>query len=121
MCRGGGITDRIKHVREVFGEHTCDKRSTRSQIAERYPSFDIEDGFAEADPWWKPDVREQDPELDARLRGFISRVFESDSSTYISITAHSGAINALLRVLGHRPFALQTGGVIPVVVKVTEA
>lgn len=33
------------------------------------------------------------------------------------MTAHSGAITSILRVVGHRPFRLATGAVIPVFVK----
>jgi hypothetical protein len=33
------------------------------------------------------------------------------------VTAHSGAITSILEVVGHREFGLQTGGVIPVLVK----
>lgn len=35
----------------------------------------------------------------------------------ISITAHGGAISALFRVIGHRPFQVQTAGVVPVMVR----
>lgn len=33
------------------------------------------------------------------------------------MTSHSGAIGSILAAIGHREFALQTGGVIPVLVK----
>lgn len=33
------------------------------------------------------------------------------------MTSHGGAIGAILRVIGHIPFRLSTGGVIPVLVK----
>lgn len=33
------------------------------------------------------------------------------------MTAHSGAITSILEVIGHRAFGLQTGGVIPVLVR----
>ncbi|KAF4207762.1 hypothetical protein CNMCM5878_005870 [Aspergillus fumigatiaffinis] len=36
---------------------------------------------------------------------------------FVSVTAHSGEIASLLRVLGHRAFSLKTGAVIPVLVK----
>lgn len=43
-----------------------------------------------------------------------------EESTYISVTSHSGSIQALLHAIGHRPFILPTGGVIPVLVKVVK-
>ncbi|KAF2157691.1 phosphoglycerate mutase family protein [Myriangium duriaei CBS 260.36] len=107
-------------LREVIGEHTCDKRSSRSRIATNWPAFEIEGGLTEEDPFWRPDVRETDPEMDVRLKGFLDGVFETCDATYISLTTHSGAIGGFLRVLGHRPFPPRTGSVMPVVVKVAE-
>lgn len=54
------------------------------------------------------------------MRKFLDQVFAVDDSTYISMTAHSGAIRNILKVLGHREFGLQTGGVIPVLIKRTK-
>ena len=45
-------------LRETLGVHTCDRRSSRSWIAENYPAWGIEKGFAEEDPLWEADVRE---------------------------------------------------------------
>lgn len=42
----------------------------------------------------------------------------NDRNTYISMTSHSGVINSTLIALGHRPYQLQTAGMIPVVVKI---
>ncbi|KAK3174602.1 hypothetical protein OEA41_001848 [Lepraria neglecta] len=104
-------------LREVNGVHTCDRRSNKTYLHSEFPPYVFEPGFAENDELWSPDVRESDPDLDARLKKLLDDVFTHDSSTYISFTAHSGAISALLRDLWHRPFRLQTGGVIPVLVK----
>lgn len=41
-----------------------------------------------------------------------------DNNTYISMTSHSGVINSTLVALGHRPYNLQTAGMIPIIVKV---
>lgn len=35
----------------------------------------------------------------------------------MSITAHSGVINAFFLAIGHRKFQVQTGGFVPVVVR----
>ncbi|KAL6239839.1 hypothetical protein BDW75DRAFT_197520 [Aspergillus navahoensis] len=42
------------------------------------------------------------------------------SDLVISITAHSGEISSILRVVGHRAFKLSTGAVIPVLVRAEE-
>lgn len=104
-------------LREVNGVHTCDRRSIRTYIHTEFPTYVIEIGFAEDDELWSPDIRESDPHMDARLKILLDDVVHNEG-TYLSLTSHSGAISGLLRVLGHRPFRLSTGGVIPVLVRV---
>jgi len=109
---------KIKELfREAIGVHTCDRRSTKTEIHENYPTYTFEEGFEEVDPLWDPIVRETDSAQDARTKIVLDDVFSSDDATYLSITSHSGEIGALLRVLGHRTFSLSTGQVIPVLVK----
>ena len=97
--------------------HTCDRRSTKTYIQQRYPAYNIEAGFAENDELWDPEARESDLALDTRLKRLLDDVFKHDDSTFISLTSHSGAVSSILRVLGHRPFPLVTGSIIPVLVK----
>jgi len=106
-----------ERLREALGVHTCDRRSPRAYIRAAYPSFHIEPGFAEDDPLWDPDVRESDDAMDVRLTELLDDVFSSDDAAFVSFTSHSGAIGSLLRALGHRRFDLQTGGIIPVLVR----
>ena len=104
-------------LREVNGVHTCDRRSNKTYLHSEFPPYIFEPGFAENDELWNSDVRESDPDLDARLKRLLDDVFQNDNSTYISFTTHSAAISALQRNLGHRLFRLQTGGVMPILVK----
>jgi len=104
-------------LREVNGVHTCDRRSSKTHIHADFSAYLIEDGFAENDELWSPDIRESDPHMDARLKTLLDDIIAHDGGTYVSFTSHSGAISGLLRVLGHRPFGLSTGSVIPVLVK----
>ena len=104
-------------LREGNGVHTCDRRSSRSTIQKRWPDYRIEQGFSEEDKLWKPDRRESHSALTERLNELLDDVFDHDSNTWISMTAHSGTIMATLNAVGHRKFPLQTGGVIPVLVK----
>ena len=106
-------------VREVLGEHTCDKRSTRSVIQKAFPDFPIEQNFSEEDKLWRADHRETHEEHDARNQILLDDIFAHDSQGVLSLTSHSGAIASMLRVLGHREFRLPTGGMIPVLVKAT--
>ncbi|KAE8152047.1 histidine phosphatase superfamily [Aspergillus avenaceus] len=104
-------------LRETLGLHTCDSRSSKSAIEKEYPLYRFEAGFAEEDPLYEAELRESDSARDARLKVFLGDVFASDVNTVVSMTAHSGAITSILQVVGHRRFALATGGVIPVLVR----
>ncbi|KAJ1300361.1 hypothetical protein OPQ81_005180 [Rhizoctonia solani] len=114
----------MENLREMNGEHTCDKRNPKSKIHEQYPEFDFEPGFTEEDELWTPDHRETVPEIDKRLKLALDQIFGSllnKNDIFISITAHSGTIAAALRMLGHKEYVLPTGGVIPVVIQATES
>ena len=56
-----------------------------------------------------------------RMKKLLDDIYSRDDSTYISLTTHSGSIASLLRVIGHREFRLQTGAMIPVLVKAETA
>lgn len=47
----------------------------------------------------------------------LAQIFATDPSTFISITAHSGIINAFFTAIEHHKFSVQTGGLVPVVIK----
>lgn len=107
-------------MREVMGEHTCDRRSTKSVIHEAFPWADIESGFTEKDELWQADHRETHDEHDVRTQSLLGDVFEHDENLFISFTSHSGAIASLQRVLGHREFRVPTGGMMPFLIKRTK-
>ncbi|KAL8745571.1 MAG: hypothetical protein Q9190_002309 [Brigantiaea leucoxantha] len=104
-------------LREAIGIHTCDRRSSKSAIHAAYPTYTFEPSFTETDLLWRPDLRETDSAQEARLKLLLDDIFTHDDSTYISFTSHSGSIAAILRAIGHQPFGLRTGAVIPVLVK----
>ncbi|KAL4808771.1 histidine phosphatase superfamily [Aspergillus unguis] len=115
---GTGFKPVVKELlRETLGLHTCDARSPKSVISKAYPNYIFEENFSEEDPLHKADLRESDSARDARFYEFLSDIFAHDGNTFLSLTAHSGAITSILSVVGHRRFALETGGVIPVLVK----
>ncbi|KAI1933309.1 putative phosphoglycerate mutase pmu1 [Ophidiomyces ophidiicola] len=104
-------------LRETIGIHTCDRRSSREYISNSYPSYSIEPGFAQSDPLWVSKLRESLSATKDRLRTLLDDVFTHDQNTFLSMTAHGGAITAILEVVGHRKFPLVTGAVIPVLVR----
>lgn len=98
--------------------HTCDWRGTRKSIEAAYPRYRIEPSFKQNDPLWDPDYRETNSGRRARLRKLLDDILAHDRSTFISLTAHNGAIQSILEVVGHVPFKMQTGSVLPVLVRV---
>lgn len=83
--------------RENIGVHTCDRRSTKSEIHEMYPGWEFEKGFAEDDPFWDPVVREPAEAQDVRSKIVLDDVFTNDENTFISVSSHSGEITSILR------------------------
>ncbi|KIX95288.1 uncharacterized protein Z520_08805 [Fonsecaea multimorphosa CBS 102226] len=114
----------MEKLREGTGIHTCDRRSDVSYIRQRFPSFnvDLDPLLTETDEFYDPDRREPESALTERLREFMDSLMGRDDliggKERVSITSHSGALGALMRVLNHRQFSLGTGAVIPVFVKV---
>lgn len=106
--------------RENIGLHTCDLRRSQSEIQTDYRFLRFEDGFHETDQLWTKEFQETSKQLDLRIHKSLERLFNDpidQQHIYVSITTHSGVINSLLRVIGHRPFPTQTGGMIPLVIK----
>lgn len=66
-----------QNLREEYGEHTCDKRKTRSEIQSAFPSFLIEEGFTENDELWTPE-RESKAHAASRARAVLDRIFGND-------------------------------------------
>jgi len=108
-------------LRETNGIHTCDRRSRKSSIAERYPEYEIEEGFTEEDELWDPVYRETQAAHIYRasllLDDVLRQTKRKEDDSYVSLTAHGGMINAILAAVGHRRFAVKVGSAIAVIVK----
>ncbi|KAF2634471.1 phosphoglycerate mutase family protein [Massarina eburnea CBS 473.64] len=104
-------------LREALGVHTCDRRSTASHILQTFPHITLEAGFSDPDLLWEEDYREPRSARTYRLGQLLDDIFETDDGVFLSLTSHSGAIGSILEAVGHRAFSLQTGGVIPVLVR----
>ncbi|KAJ9656388.1 putative phosphoglycerate mutase pmu1 [Neophaeococcomyces mojaviensis] len=113
-------------LRETNGIHTCDRRSKRSVIAANYPKWKIEEGFAEEDELWDPIYRETNEAHTYRAALLLDDILSSVQTdtgakgNYLSLTAHGGMINAILRAIGHREFQVNVGSAIAVLVKVEQ-
>lgn len=137
----------VPQVKEGFREgislHTCDRRRSRSYIEGLFPDWTFEEGFSEEDELWTGVRGETSEAQDLRSRRALDDIFnaqgptgsvkkprggggagvpnydgdEDDKNLVISVTAHSGEITSILRVIGHREFKLNTGAVIPVLIR----
>ncbi|KAK5662706.1 hypothetical protein OQA88_8622 [Cercophora sp. LCS_1] len=105
-------------IRERLGVHTCDKRHPRSWIQEYFPIFEtIEEDLPEEDTLWVPDVRETLEQHAVRVHAFLSDLFTNDNETIISVTSHSGTIQALNRATGHPAVHVAPGAIVPLLIK----
>ncbi|GKT44430.1 putative phosphoglycerate mutase [Colletotrichum spaethianum] len=93
-------------LRERMTDHTCDKRSPKRWIESAYPKYIIEPGFSEEDQLWKADRFETTEEHIARKQQVLDEIFSTDANQFLSLTIHSYAISAILRVGGRRSSGL---------------
>ncbi|KAI1856839.1 hypothetical protein JX265_011480 [Neoarthrinium moseri] len=104
-------------LRELLTDHTCDRRSTRSRIADSFPESIIEPGFTEEDELWNKDSTESPEEHDARKQRLLEDIFSNDSSPFVSLTTHSYALSAILRVIGAPKFRIAEATMVPLFIK----
>ncbi|KAI8186378.1 putative phosphoglycerate mutase [Colletotrichum sp. SAR 10_65] len=104
-------------LRERMTDHTCDKRSSRTWIEGAYPKYIFEPGFTEEDQLWKADQFETTESHVARKQQVLDEIFSTDSSQFVSLTVHSYAIAAILRVGGQEEFRVREGSSIAVLVR----
>ena len=107
----------VEKLRENISIHTCDRRSNKTVIHDAFPNWPIEPGFTECDELWNGVTAESASSEAVRSTEVLDQIFSKEDGLFISMTSHSGEIGSLLSVLGHRPFGLNTGAVIPVLVK----
>ncbi|KAJ5767096.1 uncharacterized protein N7511_004712 [Penicillium nucicola] len=122
-----GATPFKPTIKELFREgisiHTCDHRRSATYIKSLFPSWPLESGFVEEDPYWNGVEGETSGAQDVRSTIALNEVFfgtkgkVQHEQPFVSVTSHSGEISSILRVVGHRTFSLNTGAVIPVLVK----
>ncbi|KAN0121770.1 phosphoglycerate mutase-like protein [Hyaloscypha variabilis] len=104
-------------LREGIDIHTCDSRSNLTYIKASFPGYSIEPGFTEFDLLFRQSTSETTTAQNLRSKTILDQLFSTDGNTVLSLTTHSGEGASLLSVLGHIPFSLSTGAVIPVLVE----
>jgi broad specificity phosphatase PhoE len=83
----------VQNCREEYGEHTCDKRRTRTEIHSDFPGFAFEEGFEEEDVLWSPE-RETKESAENRAKLFLDRVFENDCDDICKFTSICSFVTA---------------------------
>ena len=111
----------LENLREVTGVHTCDERSSKHDLARRFPFLHFPKNFAEKDRLWKPDVRETDVDVQNRAHIALQNIMHHEcddrhDNPVLSITSHSGLIKNMLISLDLPPISIPTGGVVPLVI-----
>lgn len=106
-----------EYARETYGIGTDSKRHDQSDIEQNFPFVEFESGFSFNDNLWLPNLHESKQHRNYRANLLLNDIFQNDDSTIVSITAHSGLISSILKVVGHRKWSLKTGQMIPVIVK----
>ncbi|PKS13288.1 hypothetical protein jhhlp_000059 [Lomentospora prolificans] len=104
-------------LREQITDHTCDRRSPRAYIAENFPEYLFEDGFAETDQMWRADRWEPLPEHCARKQKVLEDIFENDAGTCLSLSVHSFAIAVIMAVCGAEMYRVREGTSLGLLVK----
>ena len=104
-------------LRERLTDHTCDRRSTRSWIAQNFPDYIIEPSLSEEDILWTGGKWETEEEHAARKQQALEDLFSNDSNYFVALVTHSYAISAILTVLKMRAFRVREGSSIAILVK----
>ncbi|GMF19007.1 unnamed protein product [Phytophthora lilii] len=103
--------------REMLGVDTCDQRRNISEKRLQYPHLDFSSFTSDADPWWTPNHRESDAEIEARASKFLDLMFHNVSASTIGVVSHSVFGAALLRVIGHREYNIGTAEFLPLLIE----
>ncbi|KAB8238878.1 histidine phosphatase family protein [Aspergillus alliaceus] len=107
-----------EYFREGISLHTCDQRHNRTYIHSLFPTWPVERGFTETDELWNGVTAETSTAQDFRSKAALDSIFKANGTgLFVSVTSHSGEIGSILRVIKHRTFKLNTGAVIPVLVR----
>ena len=114
----------FEDLREVYGVHTCDRRSTRSYLSRRFHNIKFESGFSEEDRLWRKQEREPRSHTQQRALRALGSIFSRECNgadkhgRVLSITSHSGLLMILLEAIGHKVDSIPLAGVVPLVVAI---
>lgn len=107
-------------AREIYGVDTSNWRQSKSLIKSYLPEVVFESGFTEEDEIFTK--HEYEPLLHVIYRAnlLLNDIFANDTNEVISISAHGGIIAALLVFINHPLDILETGNMVPVIIKASD-
>ena len=108
-----------ENLRELYGMHTCDRRSSRSAIEQTYSFVQFQGDFSKHDTLWLPHEREPLENATNRLQRWLLKLFSTEDATFVSVISHAGAIRAMYQAIGHPDVLVARGAVIPVISRMT--
>jgi hypothetical protein len=74
-----------QNCRERYGESTCNKRRTFSELQSEFPNVVFEEGFEEEDVLWTSEC-ENDENLERRAKLVLDGIFQKDCNDTCAIT-----------------------------------
>ncbi|KAF3924481.1 hypothetical protein ABW21_db0202418 [Orbilia brochopaga] len=131
----------VEYLRESFGVDTHNSRRSFTYLKKRFPLFGFEEDFSEFDPLWTSSRDETEESTLHRAKIFLENLFLRRSEVFIAVATHERVIKAILEgqffsfwstlmyekntlivnstnaAIGHRPFEVPIGHMIPVVIK----
>ncbi|KAK6359861.1 hypothetical protein TWF696_000994 [Orbilia brochopaga] len=107
----------VEYLRESFGVDTHNSRRSFTYLKKRFPLFEFEEDFSEFDPLWTSNRDETEESTLHRAKIFLENLFLRRTEVFIAVATHERVIKAILEAVGHRPFEVPIGHMIPVVVK----
>ena len=105
-------------LRETLGVHTCDRRSKRSILQNKFPQA-IFEPFPEDDELWQANFRETEEEITVRMSEWLRGLVAKHDGHVVLLATHSGAIRALYRAVGHPDVWPAQASLNPLLIKIT--
>ncbi|ODV64357.1 uncharacterized protein ASCRUDRAFT_53907 [Ascoidea rubescens DSM 1968] len=121
-----------ENLRPLIELKNVNKRHNKSDITQNYPNFILQNDFSEEDLLFEKYEKEAKRsenviEFHERILNFIKyEIFEKNyllnqynSNSCLSINCNLRTIQEILKIMGHRPFHVEKGELIPVLIKGT--
>lgn len=110
----------VESLRERYGISKPERRHMKKWIKSYCLNCKFFEPFTENDELWEFNSFEKNKHVEKRIKNWINDIFANEYNDFgnvISITSHSNTIKQFLKIVKHPKYKLDTGGIIPVVVR----